>query len=273
MQESRSFSRMVELGKRVLRFWPVLFGFVAAFGAVFLYNSLFPPLEPLTEKEVTELSLDAMLTATPPPANAALVYNAILPSLVLIQGRGEDANGDEGSSLGTGVVVSDEAAILTAYHVVADVSEIRVLFADGTETTAVIATAEPENDIAVLQPSRPPELLVPATLGSSERLRIGDAAYAVGNPFGLTASMSSGVISGFDRSVPLFETGERLEGLIQFDTAVNPGNSGGPLLNRNGQVVGIVTALANPSEQNFFIGIGFAVPISTAGGVANAPPY
>ena len=77
--------------------------------------------------------------------------------------------------------------------------------------------------------------------------------------------MSAGVISGFDRSIPIDEAGgQRLEGLIQFDTAVNPGNSGGPLLNRQGHVVGIVTALANPSEQNYFIGIGFAVPIGTA---------
>jgi S1-C subfamily serine protease len=85
--------------------------------------------------------------------------------------------------------------------------------------------------------------------------------------------MSSGVISGFGRSIPLDEEGRRLEGLIQFDAAVNPGSSGGPLLNRFGQVIGIVTALANPSEQNFFTGIGFAVPISVAGGAAGAPEY
>ena len=95
-------------------------------------------------------------------------------------------------------------------------------------------------------------------------MRVGDEAFAVGNPLGLVASLSAGVISGFDRSVPVKGSDQRLEGLIQFDTAVNPGSSGGPLLNRQGHVVGIVTALANPSEQNFFVGVGFAVPIGTA---------
>ena len=85
--------------------------------------------------------------------------------------------------------------------------------------------------------------------------------------------MSAGVISGFDRSFTISEIDVRLEGLIQFDAAVNPGNSGGPLLNRAGQVIGIVTALANPSEQNSFSGIGFAVPITTAGGAAGMPAH
>ena len=85
--------------------------------------------------------------------------------------------------------------------------------------------------------------------------------------------MSAGVISGFDRSIPLNDKGQRLEGLIQFDTAVNPGNSGGPLLNRQGQIIGIVTALANPSEQGYFIGIGFAVPIGVAVATAGGPEY
>jgi S1-C subfamily serine protease len=135
-----------------------------------------------------------------------------------------------------------------------------------------ISAAEPQNDIAVLHPSQPPGLIVPAILGNPFAMKIGDEAFAVGNPLGLTASMSAGVISGFNRSIPVGEDGEqRLERLIQFDTAVNPGNSGGPLLNRQGQVVGIVTALANPSEQNFFVGIGFAVPIGTAVAVAGGP--
>jgi S1-C subfamily serine protease len=104
-------------------------------------------------------------------------------------------------------------------------------------------------------------------------MRVGDEAYVVGNPLGLFGSMSAGVISGFERSFKLEDSEQRLEGLIQFDAAANPGNSGGPLLNRYGQVVGIVTALANPTEQDVFIGIGFAVPITTAGGAAGLPPY
>lgn len=256
-----------------LKAWPILLMFLVAVGTILAYNLLFPPPTPLTEQQVNQLALEAVASATPPPENAAVVYNFILPSLVLIQTENEDAVDGSGGSIGTGVVVNEDAAILTAFHVVADATAINIIFADGTEAAAIVSTFDATTDTAVLQPSRLPEILIPATLGNSNAMRIGDAAYAVGNPFGLAASMSSGVISGFDRSIPLAETGERLEGLIQFDTAVNPGNSGGPLLNKNGQVIGIVTALANPSEQNFFIGIGFAVPISTAGGTAGAPNY
>jgi S1-C subfamily serine protease len=99
---------------------------------------------------------------------------------------------------------------------------------------------------------------------------VGDDVYAVGHPLGLVDSVTAGVVSGLDRTIPVAD-GSNLTGLIQFDAAINPGNSGGPLLNRAAQVVGIVTALANPSEQPFFVGIGFAVPIATAGGAAGAP--
>jgi S1-C subfamily serine protease len=101
-------------------------------------------------------------------------------------------------------------------------------------------------------------------------VRTGDEVYATGHPFGLADSFSSGVVSGLNRTVPINDQ-QTLKGLIQFDAAVNPGNSGGPLLNKAGQVVGIVTALANPAGENFFVGIGFAIPIATAGGAAGAP--
>ena len=95
--------------------------------------------------------------------------------------------------------------------------------------------------------------------------------FTVGHPLGLVDSLTAGVVSGLDRTIPDRRWRRELKGLIQFDAAVNPGSSGGPLLNRAGQVVGIVTALANPSQQSFFVGIGFAVPIATAGGAAGAP--
>jgi S1-C subfamily serine protease len=148
-----------------------------------------------------------------------------------------------------------------------------VTFADGFSTEAIVANADPEQDIAVLAPQFLPDLLVPATLGNPSALRVGDEAYVVGNPLGLYASMSTGVISGFERSFLPVNSTQRLEGLIQIDAAVNPGNSGGPLLNRAGQVVGIVTGLVNPLEQEAFAGIGFAVPIDVAGGAAGLPQY
>jgi S1-C subfamily serine protease len=218
------------------------------------------------------------------PARSALVYQAIGPSLVFIRTErpGEAPAGadpllpaddqplpEAAEGVGTGVVINAEGAILTAHHVVAGADKIEVTFADGTVGIAQIVSEQPENDIAVLQANSTPEVIVPAVMGGG--VSVGDEAYAVGHPLGLVGSMSAGVVSGLNRSIPLTEESS-LDGLIQFDAAVNPGNSGGPLLNRNGQVVGIVTALANPSQQGFFVGIGFAVPIGTAGGAAGGPP-
>jgi S1-C subfamily serine protease len=202
------------------------------------------------------------------PAASAVVYQRILPSLVAVEAKGPSAKSDE-SALGTGVIVNARGAILTAFHVVEGATSIRVSFVDGTRSSAEVASADPEHDIAVLVAERSPEVIVPAVLGGGAR--VGDDAYAVGHPFGYIDSLTSGVISGLDRTVEAND-GKTLHGLIQFDAAVNPGNSGGPLLNRGGQVIGIVTALANPSRNNYFIGISFAVPIGTAGGAANAPP-
>ena len=201
------------------------------------------------------------------PARSAEVYNVILPSVVVIQ-TDLTATAKNGSGLGTGVIINNQGLILTALHVVQKATTIRVSFADGTETPATIESEDPDNDIAVLSTERLPDVLVPAVLGGG--IRVGDETYAVGHPLGLVGSISAGVVSGLDRSLSR-DNGAPLRGLIQFDAAVNPGNSGGPLLNRNGQVVGIVTALANPAKDGFFMGIGFAVPIGTAGGGAGAP--
>jgi S1-C subfamily serine protease len=254
------------------RGWPFAAGIVVTFLSLLLYNTLYPDPVPLTDSEVDQIVVDAMASATPPPAYSSQVYQIILPSLVVIQTTGENEAGESGNGLGSGVIVNENADILTAYHVIAGAEEIEIFYVDGGRTTAVVIAAEPENDIAVLHPNQPPEVIVPAVMGNPNAMRVGDEAYAVGNPLGLAGSMSAGVISGFDRTLPISDELE-LVGLIQFDTAVNPGNSGGPLLNRNGQVIGIVTALSNPSEQNFFIGIGFAVPITTAAGAAGAPRY
>ena len=201
------------------------------------------------------------------PAPAAVAYQQILPSLVEIET--ERAAGGEPSGLGAGVIINANGSIMTALHVVDGATNIRVSFVDGTRAAATIGSTDPKNDIAVLQPEHGPETIVPAVLGGGAQ--VGDVTYAVGHPLGYAGSLSSGVISGLNRSVTV-KGGKKLTGLIQFDAAVNPGNSGGPLLDRNGQVVGIVTALANPSRDGYFIGIGFAVPIGTAGGAANVPP-
>ncbi len=257
----------------VKRLRPLLLIILCLLLGLFLYHTLFPAPVPPGEREINEQIVQVMASATPPPAYSSLVYQTILPSLVYIQVSVPVEGEEDGGGVGSGVIVNASGDVLTAYHVVADAAEIELFFADGSRSTAVIIATEPENDIAVLRPDQLPGLIVPAVLGSAGAMRVGDEAFAVGNPLGLTASMSAGVISGFNRSIPIADSDVRLEGLIQFDTAVNPGNSGGPLLNRQGQVIGIVTALANPAEQPFFVGIGFAVPIGTAVSAAGGPDY
>ncbi len=246
---------------------------LAVLAALLVYNRFFPEPLPLTQEQVSDTVAQAMASATAPPATASLVYQAILPSFVLIQTDRADADGETRQGLGSGVVIDDTGRILTSLHVVAQAAVISVTFADGFSTVARIVAAQPEKDIAVLAPAELPDLLVPATLGNPNALRVGDDAFVVGNPLGLYASMSTGVISGFDRSFNPVDAAAPIEGLIQIDAAVNPGNSGGPLLNRAGQVVGIVTGLVNASDLDAFAGIGFAVPIDVAGGAAGLPQY
>jgi serine protease DegQ len=176
-------------------------------------------------------------------------------------------------SMGTGVVIVDDGTILTSLHVVAGEGEIEVVFADGTKSPADIVSAQPDQDLAVLRARRIPDDLIPATLASSRGLQPGDQVVAVGFPFGIGPSASGGVISGLGREYRATNGEQILRNLIQFDAAVNPGNSGGPLINMDGQVIGIVTALLNPSTQRVFIGIGFAVPIETAARGAGQSPF
>lgn len=251
-------------------------GVAAALVALLIYRVLVPGPPQLTLSEVNDTVAQALASATPPPPFSTRVYQAIQPSLVLIQTElspAEEAEDDEASALGSGVVVNARGDILTALHVVADAEDIEVTFADGSRSRAQVTATQPENDIAVLNAGQLPPQIVPATLGNPNAMRVGDEAFAVGNPFGLYGSMSAGVISGFERSFRPPDSDRRLEGLIQIDAAVNSGNSGGPLLNRDGHVVGIVVGIVNPTEQEVFIGIGFAVPITVAAAGAGSPPY
>jgi S1-C subfamily serine protease len=245
----------------------------AALLAIVLYTSLTPEPDLLTEAEVRDTVIQVMASATPAPSYSAQVYQIIQPSLVLIQTKNAGKDGEQEDGLGSGVVINDSGEILTSLHVVEGGGEIEILYADGTRANGEIIAAQEENDIAVLGSDRLPEILIPAILGNPNAMRVGDEAFAVGNPFGLYSSVSAGVISGFGRTFRPEGKDQTLEDLIQIDAAVNPGNSGGPLLNRYGQVVGIVVGIINPTEDDFFIGIGFAVPIDVAGGAAGIPPY
>ncbi|MFC7527358.1 S1C family serine protease [Actinoplanes sp. GCM10030250] len=207
------------------------------------------------------------------PLTVAQVYQALAPSVVLIETTGHDSANKLEAGTGTGTIANADGTVLTALHVVDGAESIRLTYADGTKSAAAIASEDPKQDIATITPQKLPETLVPAVMGGGAG--IGDDVVAIGNPLGLTWSTSSGVVSGLERTLNR-QSGGDIEGLIQFDAAVNPGNSGGPLINDRGQVVGVVVALANPTDAGTFIGIGFAVPIGAAlgGGEGNgqAPP-
>jgi S1-C subfamily serine protease len=204
-------------------------------------------------------------SATPTPSAAltvAEVFKRVGPSVVVIQA---------GKSLGTGVIAAEDGTILTAHHVVKGVvkgtEDATVTFADGTKTKAVVASSNPKRDVATLKPAKLPEIVVPATLGGA--VAVGAPVVAIGNPLGLTYSVSTGVVSGLNRTA---EDGD-LGGLIQFDASVNPGSSGGPLLDARGLVIGIVVSIADPGGDEAFAGIAFAVPIGAAlGSEGDGPP-
>ena len=253
---------------------PFASGVFATLVAILIYHYVLVLPNQLTTEDVNASVAQVMASATAPPAYSAQVYQVIQPSLVLIQTEERHQNAESGFGLGSGVIVNSFGDILTSLHVIAGATRITVTFADGTESEAQLMMEMPELDLAVIQALDTPLVIVPATLGNPSSMRIGDEAYVVGNPFGLYGSMSSGVISGFDRTFRVPSSNIEIPGMIQFDAAANPGNSGGPLLNRAGHVIGIVTGLVNPTDENFFVGIGFAVPINVAvGGMGGSPPY
>ena len=216
-------------------------------------------------------------TMAPPaaldPSPVATVFNAVQGAIVRIRTAADALEHDEylQRSSGSGVVIVNRGTSVTSLHVVSGAGRIRVMFADGLESDAKIVSQHPENDLAVLQAETVPDDLAAATMRPKADLKPGDAVVAVGFPFGIGPSVTAGVVSGLKRQ---FRTtaGDYLSNLIQFDAAVNPGSSGGPLLNAAGEVVGIVTAMLDPGGGGF-AGIGFAVPIETARGAAGTPPF
>ena len=219
----------------------------------------------------------------PLPSATTRAYETILPSVVRVVGlmtEGDDGREDADTQrgpvergVGTGVVIIDNGTILTNLHVIKGARRIQVLFMDGTESDAQVLNTQPENDLAVLRARTIPDDLEAATMRSTADLAPGDAVLAVGFPFGIGPSASAGVVSGLKREFRSPEGRQTLTNLIQFDAAANPGNSGGPLVTMDGAVVGIVTAILNPTHHRTFIGIGFAMPIENAAAAAGMPPF
>ncbi len=252
---------------------------VAAGGLVALalfavHGAMQPQVRQLTQRDIDAAVLRTLETK-PLPSRAAEAYELIKQSVVRVRGLGaeSEADKDEERSVGSGVVILDDGTILTNLHVVAGAKRIGVVFADGHEADASIVGVRPEHDLAVIRAQSVPDDLVAATLRSTADLRLGDEVVAVGFPFGIGPSVSSGVISGLRREYQSPEGKRLLTNLIQFDAAANPGSSGGPLLTTDGEVVGIVTGILNPSKEPVFIGIGFAVPIENAAAAVGLSPF
>lgn len=271
--------------------WSML-GLLALMLALSLFSAR-PGERKLTQEDINAAVLKT-LEATPLPSAAAKAYETIIPSVVQVVGyskskAGKDGKGsksgksgkdgkeedDEEShrSVGTGVVIVDKGIILTNLHVVQGADVIQITFADGMTSTASITGAQPENDLAVLQAHKIPDDMIAATMRSTADLRPGDQVMAVGYPFGIGPSASSGIVSGLKRTFRSPEGQQEMRNLIQFDAAANPGNSGGPLVTMDGEVVGIVTAIYNPNQQRTFVGIGFAVPIENAASAVGLTPF
>ena len=233
-----------------------------------------PAQRKLTQQDIDKAVLHTLATKDLPSQQARAAAN-VAPSVVMVRGVDEAKDGEPQveEGVGTGVVIVDTGIILTNMHVALAAKQLKVEFADGHVSEAAIIGLQPEHDLAVLRARTIPDDLKAATLRSTSDLRPGDHVVAVGFPFGIGPSASAGVISGLKREFRS-PKGERiLTNLIQFDAAANPGNSGGPLVTLDGEVVGIVTAILNPTEQRVFIGIGFAVPIENAAAGVGVHPF
>jgi len=196
------------------------------------------------------------------------LYQRVTPSVVNIEITLRTSEFDGASSSGSGFVIDGEDGyIVTNAHVVQDAVEILVTFSDGYVATAEIIGTDDYSDLAVIRVDVNPDRLIPVTLGDSQSLLVGQRVIAIGNPFGLQSSMTIGIVSALGRALPsaqlLNQSNQRFNNpsIIQVDAAVNPGNSGGPLLNYSGEVIGINTAIR--TESGVFQGVAFAVPVNT----------
>jgi 2-alkenal reductase len=163
---------------------------------------------------------------------------------------------------GSGFVWDQEGHIVTNFHVIADATEIEVIFADGTRAEAEVVGSDPDADLAVVKVDLPAEALKPVRLGDSDALQVGQLSIAIGNPFGQDFTMTSGIVSGVGRTIQSGNSPFSIPEIVQTDAPINPGNSGGPLLSRHGEVIGINTQIVSRSGSSS--GVGFAVPVNIA---------
>src|SRR5712691_2272818 len=195
------------------------------------------------------LTTTASSTSSTASPTAATVYAQDSPGVVMIT-----VNVGNGQAIGSGIVLDSKGDILTNAHVIAAARSIQVAFSDGTTVPATLVGSNKGADLAVIRISVAASTLHPLTLGNSASVKVGDNVYAIGSPFGLSGSLSEGIVSNLGQA-----GAGNLTGLIQTDAAINPGNSGGPLVNAQGQVIGVNNSIESPVDGN--VGVGFAIPI------------
>ncbi len=232
---------MKSLGRKMMLFSSLLFFLPALCGV--------PRAQGLTEDEKNNISIYQKASPS--------VVNVI--STVITRDFFLNPIPREGS--GSGSIIDRHGRILTNNHVIRDAQKLEVTLADGSKFPAKLVGTDPDNDLAVIQMNAPPEKLKALPLGDSRKLQVGQKVLAIGNPFGLGLTLTTGVISSLGRNIRS-EVGTMIEELIQTDASINPGNSGGPLLNSEGEIIGINTAIISPTGAS--VGIGFAIPVNSA---------
>lgn len=245
------------------------------------------PSSPTSQKDI-EFALENAWRQNNLPSRTLFATQKIQPSVVSIMSLGQTEVNEKATpksernsktesereevGVGTGVVIKDNGTILTNWHVIRDTGSLRVRFADGTKSSALRIWSNPKKDLAIIRAAQIPDDLIPAVIAGATELRPGDQVLAVGFPFGIGPSVTAGVVSGLNRNFTK-PNDQLMTGLIQFDAAANPGNSGGPLVNLQGELVGIVTAIYNPTDAGTFVGIGFATTMEAAGTAIGIPPF
>ena len=207
-----------------------------------------------TTAATTANSTSSTATSTQASSTAETVYKQVSPGVVTITATVSSGSRGSGQAIGSGIVLDTNGNILTNAHVIAGARQIQVTFSDGQTVNATLVGSNTTADLAVIRVS-----VAASSLGNSDSVGVGDAVYAIGSPFGLSGSFSQGIISNLKQSGAT-SNGDNLSGLIQTDAAINPGNSGGPLVNTQGEVIGVNTSIESPVDGN--VGVGFAIPIN-----------
>ena len=245
----------------------VVGGIVGATAIILLFTFILIPSQEIgmpdliTSNGHDATTLGDVLSSSKSSLTLVELFEKSEEGVVKIQVVRNNIPGDTGS-VGSGFVYDNLGHIITNAHVVDGASKATVTFLDGSQYDAEIIGTDKFTDIAVIKVSEKPRLLHPLQIGDSSQLRIGEQVAAIGNPFGLSGSMTSGIVSQMGRLLPSQDSGFSIPDVIQTDAAINPGNSGGPLLNLRGEVVGINTAIQSSSGE--FSGVGFAIPSNTA---------